>query len=122
MIEGAHGFFKGFAAEGIARDYGQVTDGLGETWQAENLAFKLYACGTMLKSIATAVLLVVLGGPASQEAPDVTAGLAAVIDGSAAISQQGFKVHISVDVEGIAGVVDSSHTSSGLTRRISHGR
>ena len=48
VIEGAHGFFKGFAAEGIARDYGQVTDALGETWQAESLAFKLYACGTML--------------------------------------------------------------------------
>jgi 2-methylcitrate dehydratase PrpD len=44
----AHGFFKGFAAEGIARDYGQVTARLGETWQAENLAFKPYACGTML--------------------------------------------------------------------------
>ncbi len=48
VIEGAHGFFKGFAAEGIARDYRQVTDRLGESWQAENLAFKLYACGTML--------------------------------------------------------------------------
>ncbi len=48
VIEGAHGFFKGFAAEGIARDYSQVTEELGETWQAENLAFKLYACGTML--------------------------------------------------------------------------
>ncbi len=48
VIEGAHGFFKGFAAEGIARDYGQVTARLGESWQAENLAFKPYACGTML--------------------------------------------------------------------------
>ncbi len=48
VIEGAHGFFKGFAAEGVARDYGQVTARLGESWQAENLAFKPYACGTML--------------------------------------------------------------------------
>ena len=48
VIEGTHGFFKGFAAEGIARDYGQVTERLGESWQAGNLAFKPYACGTML--------------------------------------------------------------------------
>jgi 2-methylcitrate dehydratase PrpD len=48
VIEGTHGFFKGFAAEGIARDYGQVTERLGESWQAEHLAFKPYACGTML--------------------------------------------------------------------------
>ena len=48
VIEGAHGFFTGFAAEGAARDYGQVTGRLGALWQAENLAFKPYACGTML--------------------------------------------------------------------------
>ena len=33
------------------------------------------------------------------------------IDNPTSSSQQGFKVHISVDMEGVAGVVDSSHTS-----------
>ncbi len=39
--------------------------------------------------------------------------LVALLPAAALPQQGGFKVHISVDLEGIAGVVDSSHTSSG---------
>jgi 2-methylcitrate dehydratase PrpD len=47
VMEGRHGFFFGFADPAIERDYGKLTDGLGETWHAANIAFKPYACGTM---------------------------------------------------------------------------
>lgn len=47
VIEGSHGFFHAFAEESVPRDYSQVTDGLGEAWRCETLAFKPYACGTM---------------------------------------------------------------------------
>ncbi|MDP2618695.1 MAG: MmgE/PrpD family protein [Hyphomicrobiales bacterium] len=47
VIEGAHGFFHAFADASVPRDYTQVTDGLGEDWRCETLAFKPYACGTM---------------------------------------------------------------------------
>jgi 2-methylcitrate dehydratase PrpD len=47
VMEGQHGFFFAFADHGIAPDYAQLTDGLGETWHAATVAFKPYACGTM---------------------------------------------------------------------------
>ncbi len=47
VLEGPHGFFFAFADKAIPRAYNEVTDGLGEVWQAQSLAFKPYACGTM---------------------------------------------------------------------------
>ncbi len=45
--EGTHGFLHGFAntTEG---DWGKLLDGFGERWVAEAIAFKPYACGTMI--------------------------------------------------------------------------
>jgi 2-methylcitrate dehydratase PrpD len=45
--EGTHGFLHGFAnsSEGA---WGKLTDGFGERWIAETIAFKPYACGTMI--------------------------------------------------------------------------
>ncbi len=47
VIEGPHGFFFAFAENSIPRAYTELTNGLGATWQAQSLAFKPYACGTM---------------------------------------------------------------------------
>ncbi len=47
VLEGPNGFFHGFADPSIPRAYAEVTTGLGERWQAQSLAFKTYACGTM---------------------------------------------------------------------------
>jgi len=47
VLEGQHGWFFAFADHGIEPDYGQITDALGQTWHAANIAFKPYACGTM---------------------------------------------------------------------------
>ena len=42
-----HGFFFAFADPSITPDYTRLIDGLGAHWQAANIAFKPYACGTM---------------------------------------------------------------------------
>ena len=47
VFEGQHGFFFSFADHSISPNFGHVTDGLGETWKMQGLAFKPYACGTM---------------------------------------------------------------------------
>jgi 2-methylcitrate dehydratase PrpD len=45
--EGTHGFLHGFArtTEG---DWSKLLEGFGERWVAETIAFKPYACGTMI--------------------------------------------------------------------------
>ncbi|MGH6895746.1 MAG: MmgE/PrpD family protein [Geminicoccaceae bacterium] len=48
VLEGEHGFFHAFGSAGIAPDFRFVTEGLGEAWQMARIAFKPYACGTML--------------------------------------------------------------------------
>lgn len=48
VLEGEHGFFRAFGIEAIKPDFRFVTEGLGETWQMARIAFKPYACGTML--------------------------------------------------------------------------
>ena len=47
VFEGEHGFFEAFALKEIERDYSHLTDGLGNRWENQNLAFKPFACGTM---------------------------------------------------------------------------
>jgi 2-methylcitrate dehydratase PrpD len=46
VFEGVHGFFHAFAHTTQA-DFGALTDGFGERWVTETLAFKAYPCGTM---------------------------------------------------------------------------
>lgn len=48
VLEGEHGFFHAFGVAEIAPDFRCVTDGLGQDWQMAKIAFKPYACGTML--------------------------------------------------------------------------
>ena len=47
VFEGTHGLFHGFArtTEGA---YGRLTDGYGKDWVAQTIAFKPFACGTMI--------------------------------------------------------------------------
>src|SRR3954463_5543239 len=46
VLEGTHGFFHAFA-RGAEGDWAKLTDGFGEEWVANGIAFKPYACGTM---------------------------------------------------------------------------
>jgi 2-methylcitrate dehydratase PrpD len=48
VLEGEHGFFRAFGLEAIRPDFRFVTEGLGEEWRMARIAFKPYACGTML--------------------------------------------------------------------------
>jgi 2-methylcitrate dehydratase PrpD len=48
VLEGEHGFFRAFGVPEIAPDFRFVTDRLGEEWRMAQIAFKPYACGTML--------------------------------------------------------------------------
>jgi 2-methylcitrate dehydratase PrpD len=47
VFEGTHGFFFGFA-NSSDNDFTPLTGGFGETWLMETVAFKPYACGTMI--------------------------------------------------------------------------
>src|SRR6185295_8379209 len=46
VLEGTHGFYYAFA-RGTEGDWARLTDGFGEEWVANGIAFKPYACGTM---------------------------------------------------------------------------
>lgn len=46
VLEGAHGFFHGFAPS-RAPDFDALLQSLGERWLLTTIAFKPYACGTM---------------------------------------------------------------------------
>ena len=48
VFEGTHGFFSGFAPS-IKPDFSLLLDGLGTKWVGSQLAFKPYACGTMVQ-------------------------------------------------------------------------
>lgn len=47
VFEGRHGLFNG-SAHTTEGDWGALLDGFGERWVAETIAFKPYACGTMI--------------------------------------------------------------------------
>lgn len=49
VFEGTHGFFHTFAVANIERDYGLITRDLGRDWNVGRLAYKPYACGTMVQ-------------------------------------------------------------------------
>ncbi len=67
VLEGEHGFFRAFTAGAIEPDCAAVTDGLGEGWRMENIAFKPYAGGTMAQPfIDCAIKLAVEGVDAAE--------------------------------------------------------
>jgi 2-methylcitrate dehydratase PrpD len=47
LFEGTHGMFHGFAHT-TKGNYGALLDGFGAQWVTETVAFKPYACGTMI--------------------------------------------------------------------------
>lgn len=47
VLDGPHGFFHAFAPTATP-DFRHLTDSLGQDWYAQRIAFKPYACGTMI--------------------------------------------------------------------------
>jgi 2-methylcitrate dehydratase PrpD len=48
VLEGRHGLYNGFARTSDG-DWGALLDGFGSRWVASTIAFKPYACGTMMQ-------------------------------------------------------------------------
>lgn len=48
VLEGPHGFFRAFAPGNREPRFSYLTEGLGEQWLMQDIAFKPYACGTMI--------------------------------------------------------------------------
>src|SRR5437763_6852041 len=70
VFEGVHGLFHGFAhtREG---DYGALTDGFGERWLTQTLAFKPYPCGTMVQPYIDCALRLKSRGIAPDDIADM---------------------------------------------------
>lgn len=49
VFEGEHGFYFAFSAKSIPPDFSKLTKELGSLWNIGNIAFKPYACGTMVQ-------------------------------------------------------------------------
>ena len=65
VLDGPHGFFHAFAPTATP-DFRHLENGLGEDWYAERIAFKPYACGTMIHPyIDCMIRLAATGLPAS---------------------------------------------------------
>jgi 2-methylcitrate dehydratase PrpD len=71
VLEGEHGFFRAFGTESIVPDFRFVTEGLGEDWQMAKIAFKPYACGTMLHPFIDCAIRLARGGVASADMREV---------------------------------------------------
>lgn len=66
VFEGTHGLFFGFAHTTEA-EYGRLTAGFGEQWVAETIAFKPYACGTMIHPYIDCAIRLAARGVRAQE-------------------------------------------------------
>ena len=71
VLEGEHGFFRAFGVPGITPDFRFVTEGLGADWQMAKIAFKPYACGTMLHPFIDCAIRLAREGVAAAEVDEV---------------------------------------------------
>jgi 2-methylcitrate dehydratase PrpD len=73
VLEGGHGFFFAFAAASIPRDFTRLTGRLGEEWLAADIAFKPYACGTMVQPFIDCAIQLRQSGVAPDDIAAITA-------------------------------------------------
>jgi len=72
IMEGEHGFFFGFSSATIPNDFTKISDGLGQNWHAENIAFKPYACGTMTQPFIDCAIRLARQGVSPDDIVSVT--------------------------------------------------
>lgn len=72
VFEGTHGLFFAFAR---TRDAGfeQLTNGFGSEWLMETLAFKPYACGTMIHPYIDCAIRLAASGVRAEEIDEIVA-------------------------------------------------
>lgn len=78
VFEGTHGFFSAFAPS-IKPDFSLLLDGLGKNWVGSQLAFKPYACGTMVQPYIDCALALRKRG---MKAQDIVSIVCAVGEGT----------------------------------------
>jgi 2-methylcitrate dehydratase PrpD len=71
VLEGEHGFFHAFGIRGITPDFRFVTENLGTDWHMAKIAFKPYACGTMLHPFIDCAIRLAHEGAAAAEVREV---------------------------------------------------
>jgi 2-methylcitrate dehydratase PrpD len=71
VLEGEHGFFHAFGIPAITPDFRFITAGLGSGWQMAKIAFKPYACGTMLHPFIDCAIRLAREGVAAAEVREV---------------------------------------------------
>jgi 2-methylcitrate dehydratase PrpD len=71
VLEGEHGFFHAFGVPSITPDFRFVTDNLGTDWQMAKIAFKPYACGTMLHPFIDCAIRLAREGVAAADVREV---------------------------------------------------
>ncbi|WP_449043238.1 MmgE/PrpD family protein [Paracoccus versutus] len=79
VFEGEHGFFHAFGIESIPPDVTRITDDLGRRWHFADIAFKPYACGTMVQPFIDCAIALAREGLA---VPDIDSILCKVGEGT----------------------------------------
>lgn len=75
VFDGVHGFFVAFAVPEIEKDYSRLTAGLGEDWNVSRLAFKPYACGTMIQPFIDCAIALRRQGVKAADVREIVAGV-----------------------------------------------
>ncbi len=70
VFEGTHGLFNGFAHTNKA-NFSALTEDFGERWLMETIAFKPYACGTMIHPYIDCALKLAAQGVRAEEIADI---------------------------------------------------
>lgn len=70
VLEGGHNFFKAFAPTATP-DYSHLVDGLGEQFYMTRIAFKPYACGTMIHPYIDCMIELAERGVRAEEIVDI---------------------------------------------------
>jgi 2-methylcitrate dehydratase PrpD len=66
VLEGPHGFFQAFA-RGAKPRFDYLSDGVGTHWLMEDIAFKPYACGTMIHPYIDCMIRLAQSGVADDD-------------------------------------------------------
>jgi 2-methylcitrate dehydratase PrpD len=75
VFEGTHGLFNGFARSRDG-DYAKLTEDFGRRWVAETIAFKPFACGTMIHPYIDCARRISARGIAADDIADILCDVA----------------------------------------------
>ncbi len=70
VFEGPHNLFRAFAPS-VEPDHDALVGGLGDTWVAQQLAFKPYACGTMIHPYIDCMIRLAGDGTDAEEIAEI---------------------------------------------------